>query len=48
MKTTQFLSVLLTVIFIIVRFVLLTIAVVTVRPSKQKAKPVGFRRGFSG
>lgn len=44
MKTTQFLSVLLTLIFMIVRFALLTIAVVRIRPSRQRTKPVGVQR----
>lgn len=44
MKTTQILSVLLTVLFVIVRFALLTIAVITVRPSRQRTKRVGVQR----
>lgn len=48
MKTTQILSVLLTLIFIVVRFALLTVAVITVRSPRQRTQRVGFRRGMTG
>jgi hypothetical protein len=44
MKTTQILSVLLTVIFVIVRFALLTIAVIRIRPTRQRTKRAGIQR----
>lgn len=45
MKTTQILSVMLTVIFIIVRFALLAVAVVTVRSPMKVPQRVEVRRG---